>query len=1040
MIEQVIKASIKNRFLVIIAIIFLAVFGTWSLKNTPIDALPDLSDVQVIVHTSYPSQAPQIVENQITYPLSTLMLSVPEAKTVRGFSSFGESFIYIIFEDGTDLYWARSRVLEYLNQAELPSGVTPQIGPDATGIGWIYEYVLVDKSNTHDLAELRSLQDWFLKFELKTVPNVAEVASIGGVVKEYQISVEPLKLVQYGVMLGDIKEALNKSNQEMGGSIVELAEAEYMVRANGYLSSLEDFNSIVLKTDAQGVSVYLKDVARVSVGAQMRRGVGELNGEGETVGGIVLIRSGKNAKEVISALKEKIESLKPSLPEGVEIVTAYDRSELIDRAIDNLTWKLTEEFIVVALVCILFLWHARSALVAIISLPLGVFIAFIIMYFQGINANIMSLGGIAIAIGAMVDAAVVMVENAHKKLERYAHANPHRPPSSAQRWNLILEASIEVGPALFISLLIITLSFIPIFTLEGEEGRMFSPLAFTKTYSMAGAALLAITAVPILMGYWIKGNIPKESQNPLNRFLINIYRPALSVVLKRPKLTILIALLALTTIIIPLKKIGGEFLPQINEGDLLYMPSTLPSISPANAAKLLQNSDKLIKSVPEVELVFGKAGRAESATDPAPMSMIETVIKLKPQKEWRDGMDIDKIIKELDERVRFPGVANLWVFPIRSRIDMLSTGVKSPIGVKISGTDLEEIDKIAVQIQDISKRVDGVTSALAEKLVGGRYIDIDIKRESAARYGMNIEDVQLFVSSAIGGEIVAKSVEGVARYPINIRYPQSYRNSVEALKKLPILTPNSQQITLSDVADIKITSGTPMLKSENARPAGWVYIDARDRDLVSVVEDLRDLISKEIKSTGVSISYTGQFELLQRANEKLKLMVPFTLIIIFILLYLAFRRFDEAFLIILTIPFALIGSFWFLYLQGYNFSVATGTGFIALAGLSAEFGVVMLIYLRQAIENYAQVTGHDIRSERDLDEALHYGAVLRVRPKAMTVTVIVAGLLPILFGQGAGSEVMSAIAAPMIGGMITAPLLSMFIIPAIYKLLRMPKI
>ncbi|MDR2789422.1 MAG: efflux RND transporter permease subunit [Campylobacteraceae bacterium] len=1025
MIEYVIKASIKNRFLVMICLVFLSVFGVWSLKNTPIDALPDLSDIQVIVRTSYPSQSPQIVEAQITYPLSTLMLSVPEAKTVRGFSSFGESFIYVIFQDGTDLYWARSRVLEYLNQAKLPEGVTPQIGPDTAGTGWIYEYVLVDKTNRYDLSELRSLQDWFLKFELQTVPNVAEVASVGGVVKEYQIVVDPLKLANYGILLSDIKRAVGMSNQEMGGSVVELAEAEYMVRSSGYLSSLKDFDNIVLKTYENGVSVYLKDVARISEGAQMRRGIGEFNGEGESAGGIVLIRSSKNAKETITAVKEKLRVLSSSLPEGVEIVTVYDRSELINRAIENLTSKLIEEFIIIALVCILFLRHARSALVAIISLPLGVLCAFIIIYFQGINANIMSLGGIAIAIGAMVDAAVVMVENTHKKIEKY------QPASSRERWELITKSSIEVGPALFISLLIITLSFIPVFTLEGEEGRMFAPLAFTKTYSMAAAALLAITAIPIFMGYCIKGKIPKEDENPLNNFLIKAYRPALNYVLKYPKMTIFIAILALSTVILPIKNMGGEFLPRIDEGDLLYMPSTLPSISPSEAAKLLQRSDKLIKTLPEVESVFGKAGRAESATDPAPMSMIETVIKLKPKSQWREGMNIDGIIKELDESVRFPGVANLWVFPIRSRIDMLSTGVKSPIGVRVSGSDLEEIDRAAEQIQDISKRVSGVSSALSEKLTGGRYIDINVKREQASRYAMNIDDVQLFVSSAIGGETVGQSIEGTARYPINIRYPQSYRDSVENLKKLPILTPKGEQITLGDVADIKISSGAPMLKSENARLSAWVYIDARDRDLAGVVEDLKTLVEKEVKISGVSISYTGQFELLQRANQKLKLMVPLTLGVIFVLLYIAFKRLCEALLIIFTIPFALIGGFWFLYLQGFHFSIAAGTGFIALSGLAAEFGVVMLIYLKQALaDKPAQI------SEKELDEALYQGAVLRVRPKAMTVTVVVAGLLPILFGHGAGSEVMKAIAAPMVGGMITAPLLSMFIIPAAYKLLK----
>lgn len=1038
MIEWIIRRSVANRFLVLMGVIFLSVWGSWTIINTPVDALPDLSDVQVIVKTSYPGQAPQIVENQVTYPLTTTMLSVPGAKTVRGFSSFGDSYVYIIFEDGTDLYWARSRVLEYLNQVQskLPSGVTSELGPDATGVGWIFEYALVDHSNTHDLSELRSLQDWFLKFELKTIPNVAEVASIGGVVKQYQVIIDPQKLSQYGVTLSEVKQAINLSNQEAGGSAIEMAEAEYMVRASGYLQSLEDFNKIVLKSSENGIPIYLENVARIQIGPEMRRGIAELNGEGEVAGGVILLRSGENAREVIEAVKTKIDSLKPSLPEGVEIVTTYDRSQLIDRAIDNLTFKLLEEFFVVALVCALFLWHVRSALVAIISLPLGLCIAFIVMRFQGVNANIMSLGGIAIAVGAMVDAAIVMIENAHKRIEEWQQRHPEKELDNTTRWKVITDASVEVGPALFISLLIITLSFIPVFTLEGQEGRLFGPLAFTKTYAMAGAAGLAIIVIPILMGFWIRGKIPAENTNPLNRFLIKIYHPLLLKVLHWPKMTLLIALLSLTAVIWPLDKIGGEFLPSINEGDLLYMPSTLPGISAAQSAVILQTTDKLIKTVPEVATVFGKAGKAETATDSAPMEMIETTIQLKPQSEWRPGMTIEKIIDELDQTVRLPGLANLWIPPIRNRIDMLSTGVKSPIGIKVSGTDLTEIDAVAQQIENVAKQVPGVVSALAERLVGGRYIDVNIKRDKAARYGMSIADVQLFISSAVGGEMIGDTVEGIARYPINLRYPQSYRDTPQALKELPILTPMKQQITLGDVAEIKVVAGPPMLKTENARPASWIYIDARGRDMVSVVDDLRQLINEKVQlKPGVSVSFTGQFELLERANQKLKFMVPATLMIIFILLYMAFKRFDETILIIASIPFALTGGIWFLYGLGYNFSIATGTGFIALAGLAAEFGVVMLMYLRKAIEAHPELNRRETFNIKALDDALYHGAVLRVRPKAMTVAVIVAGLLPILWGHGAGSEVMSRIAAPMIGGMITAPLLSMFIIPAAYKLI-----
>ena len=1038
MIEWIIRRSVANRFLVMMGVLFLSLWGGWTIVNTPVDALPDLSDVQVIVKTSYPGQAPQIVENQVTYPLTTTMLSVPGAKTVRGFSQFGDSYVYVIFEDGTDLYWARSRVLEYLNQVQgkLPQGVSSEIGPDATGVGWIFEYALVDKSGKHDLAELRSLQDWFLKYELKTIPNVAEVASVGGVVKQYQVQVDPMKLTQYGISLSDVKQALTTSNQEAGGSSVEMAEAEYMVRATGYLKSLEDFNHIVLKAEANGVPVYLKDVARVQVGPEMRRGIAELNGEGEVAGGVVLLRSGKNAREVISAVKEKLASLQKSLPEGVEVVTTYDRSQLIDRAIDNLRSKLIEEFIVVAVVCALFLWHVRSALVAIVSLPLGLCIAFIVMHFQGLNANIMSLGGIAIAVGAMVDAAIVMIENAHKRLEHWQEAHPDEPMDNATRWKEITDAAVEVGPALFISLLIITLSFIPIFTLEGQEGRLFGPLAFTKTYAMAGAAALAIVVIPILMGFWIKGKIPAESRNPLNRFLMAIYHPLLLKVLKWPKLTLLVALLSIFTVVWPLSKVGGEFLPKINEGDLLYMPSTLPGISPGQAAVLLQQTDKLIKTVPEVASVFGKSGKAETATDSAPLEMIETTIQLKPQDQWRPGMTPDKIIDELDATVRLPGLANLWVPPIRNRIDMLSTGIKSPIGIKVSGTSLADIDDAAQRIETVAKTVPGVVSALAERLEGGRYIDVDINREKAARYGMTVGDVQLFVSSAIGGATVGETVEGVARYPINIRYPQGFRDGPTALRQLPILTPGKQQITLGDVAEVKVVSGPTMLKTENARPASWIYIDARDRDMVSVVHDLQTAISRSVTlKPGTSVAFSGQFELLEHANKKLKLMVPMTVMIIFILLYLAFRRVDEALLILMSLPFALVGGIWFLYWQGFHMSVATGTGFIALAGVAAEFGVVMLMYLRHAIEAEPRLKNADTFSPQALDEALYHGAVLRVRPKAMTVAVIIAGLLPILWGTGAGSEVMSRIAAPMIGGMITAPLLSLFIIPAAYKLI-----
>ncbi|MFK8258440.1 CusA/CzcA family heavy metal efflux RND transporter [Erwinia sp. AnSW2-5] len=1038
MIAWIIRRSVANRFLVVIGALFISVWGAWTIINTPVDALPDLSDVQVIIKTSYPGQAPEIVENQVTWPLTTTMLSVPGAKTVRGFSQFGDSYVYVIFADGTDLYWARSRVLEYLNQAQgkLPAGASAAIGPDATGVGWIFEYALVDRSGQQDLAALRSLQDWFLKYELKTIPNVAEVASIGGVVKQYQVQVDPRKLAQYGVTLAQVKQALSDANQEAGGSSVEIAEAEYMVRARGYLANLDDFNHIAIAAGVNNVPILLSDVARVQIGPEMRRGIAELNGEGEVAGGVVILRSGKNAREVISAVKEKLARLKSSLPPGVEVVTTYDRSQLIDRAIDNLSVKLLEEFLVVAVVCALFLGHLRSALVAIISLPLGLCLAFIVMHFQGLSANIMSLGGIAIAVGAMVDAAIVMIENAHKRLEAWQQQHPGQPLTAETRWNVITDASVEVGPVLFLCLLMITLSFIPVFTLEGQEGRLFAPLAFTKTWAMAASALLAIVLIPVLMGYWIRGHIPAENRNPLNRALIALYRPLLLWVLRWPKLTLLVAALSMVSVIWPLSRVGGEFLPAINEGDLLYMPSTLPGVSPAEAAALLQKTDKLIKAVPEVASVFGKAGKAETATDPAPLEMVETTIRLKPRDQWRPGITLDDIIQQLDETVRLPGLANLWVSPIRNRIDMLSTGIKSPIGIKVSGTRLADIDRTAQQIAEVAKGVPGVVSALAERLEGGRYIDVAIQREKAARYGMSIADVQLFVSSAIGGAMVGETVEGVARYPINLRYPQSYRDGPAALRQLPILTPLKQQITLGDVAEVRVMSGPGMLKTENARPSAWVYIDSRGRDMVSVVRDLKAAIGDSVTlNAGTSVAFSGQFELLEHASKTLTLMVPVTLMIIFVLLYLAFRRVDEALLILMSLPFALMGGIWFLYWQGYHLSVATGTGFIALAGVAAEFGVVMLMYLRHAVEADPALSRPQTFSAEGLDRALYQGAVLRVRPKAMTVAVIIAGLLPILWGSGTGSEVMSRIAAPMIGGMITAPLLSMLIIPAACKLL-----
>jgi Cu(I)/Ag(I) efflux system membrane protein CusA/SilA len=1041
MIAALIRWSIANRFLVLLATLLVAAWGVISLLRTPLDAIPDLSDTQVIIRTPFPGQAPRIVEDQVTYPLATTMMSVPGAKTVRGYSMFGDSFVYILFEDGTDPYWARSRVLEYMNQVQsrLPPQAKTSLGPDATGVGWVYEYALVDRSGRMDLSQLRALQDWFLKYELKAVPNVSEVASVGGMVRQYQVVLDPDRLRAYGIPHMKVMDAVQRANQESGGSVLELGEAEYMVRASGYLQSLDDFRKIPLTSTDAGVSVRLGDVARIQIGPEMRRGIAELNGEGEVAGGIIVMRSGKNALETIDAVKAKLEKLRPSLPAGVEIVPTYDRSSLIKRAVANLQQKLVEEFIVVALVCLLFLFHLRSAFVAIVSLPLGVLIAFIVMYYQGVNANIMSLGGIAIAIGAMVDAAVVMIENAHKHIEAWHHAHPNQQLAGAEQWRVIGDAAAQVGPALFASLLIITLSFVPVFTLEAQEGRLFSPLAYTKTYAMAAAAGLAVTLIPVLMGYLIRGRIPAESRNPLNRGLIALYRPVLGKVLAFPKATLLVALLVLAATLYPATHIGGEFMPPLDEGDLLYMPSALPGISTGKAAELLQQTNRMIKTVPEVASVFGKAGRAETATDPAPLEMFETTIQFKPRDQWRPGMTPDKLVAELDQAVRVPGLSNIWVPPIRNRIDMLATGIKSPVGVKVSGTDLKEVDRVAAEVQRVVQQVPGVSSAFAERLSGGRYIDVKIDRDRAARYGLNIADVQSIVSAAIGGDNIGETVEGLQRFPISLRYPREIRDSVEKVRQLPVLTERGAQIRLGDVAAITIADGPPMLKSENARLSSWVYVDLQGRDLSSAVRDMQAAVAKEVKlPAGYSMSWSGQFEYLERATAKLKVVVPATLLIILVLLYLTFRRFDDALLIMATLPFALVGGFWLLWLLGYHMSIAAAVGFIALGGVAAEIGVVMLLYVNQAVA--ARVDESRLRARDDLRDAIVEGAALRVRPIAMTVAVIIAGLLPIMYGSGTGSEVMQRIAAPMVGGMITAPLLSMFVIPAAYFLVRRRRI
>ncbi|MFT5084448.1 MAG: Cu(I)/Ag(I) efflux system membrane protein CusA/SilA [Lentisphaeria bacterium] len=1032
MINAIIIWSIHNRGFVLLATFIVVAMGLVSLKNTPVDAIPDLSDVQVIIKTSYPGQAPQVVEDQVTYPLTTAMLSVPGAVTVRGYSFFGDSYVYIIFNEQTDLYWARSRVLEYLSQVapSLPENARPQLGPDATGVGWIYLYALIDKSGKQDISQLRSLQDWFLKYELQTVPGVSEVASMGGMVKQYQVTVDPEKLRAFGIPLSHIQMAIKRGNQEIGASVVEMSEAEYMVRATGYIQNQEDLATIPLGVNDNGTPLLLKDVAHIGLGPQMRRGITELNGEGEAVGGIIVMRFGENAQTTIKAVKAKLAQLKSGLPEGVEVVPVYDRSGLIDSAVKNLWHKLLEEFVVVALVCMAFLFHVRSSLVAIVSLPVGILTAFIIMHAQGINANIMSLGGIAIAIGAMIDGAIVMIENMHKHMER-------KQVTAENRWQIVAESASEVGPALFFSLMIITVSFVPVFTLEAQEGRMFSPLAFTKTYAMAASAVLAITLVPVLMGYFIRGKVTAENRNPVNRLLTAIYLPTLKKVLSYPKATIGIALLVLATTLWPMGKIGSEFIPPLDEGDLMYMPTTYPGISIGKAREILQQTDKLIATVPEVLTVFGKIGRAETATDPAPLTMIETFIQLKDKSEWREGVTAESLKKELDSLVQIPGLTNAWVMPIKTRIDMLATGIKTPVGIKIAGPELSVIQGIGQQLETILQDVPGTASVYSERVAGGRYIKVDINRGKAARFGLNIADVQQVIASAIGGMNVTQTVEGLERYPVNIRYPQSYRDSPEQLKLLPIVTPSGQRIALADVADIFIEDGPPGIKSENARINGWTFIDIEGVDVGTYVENAQLIVQQQLNlPPGYSIVWSGQYEYMQRAKAKLTYVVPLTLGIIALLLFMNFRNVTEVLILMGTLPFAMVGSVWLMYLQSFNFSIAVGVGFIALAGVAVEIGVIMLVYLNQAwqrVSKNAQDQGRVI-TLNDLNEAVRQGAGMRVRPVMMTAAAIVVGLLPILYGTGTGSEVMSRIAAPMVGGMISAVFLTLIVLPAVYYL------
>jgi len=1034
MIESIIRWSVVNRFFVILATAMVIAGGLFAVKNTPVDALPDLSDVQVIIKTSYPGQAPQVVEDQVTYPLTTAMLSVPGAVTVRGYSFFGDSYVYIIFDEDTDLYWARSRVLEYLSQVapSLPAAAKPQLGPDATGVGWVYLYALVDKTGKHDLSQLRSIQDWFLKFELQTVPGVSEVSALGGMVKQYQVRIDPDKLRAFGIPLSHIQMAIKQGNQEIGASVIELAEAEYMVRVSGYIKNEEDLGNIPLGVNNNGTPLLLKDLADIGVGPQMRRGIAELNGEGETVGGIIVMRFGENAQHVIDGVKAKLEELKKGLPEGVEVITVYDRSALIERAVSNLWITLLKELGMVALVCFVFLFHFRSSLVAIVSLPVGIFAAFIIMYWQGLNANIMSLGGIAIAMGVMIDGAIVMIENMHKHMEK-------TPLTDENRWQIVADSASEVGPALFFSLLIITISFVPVLALEAQEGRMFSPLAYTKTYAMAASAIIAITLVPVLMGYFIRGKVMPENRNPISRTLTAVYKPILNVILHYPKITLGSAIVVLAIGLWPMDKIGSEFIPPLDEGDLMYMPTTYPGISIGKARELLQQTDKLIKSVPEVKTVFGKVGRAETATDPAPLTMIETFIQLKPRDQWREGVTTESLKKELDALVKLPGVTNAWVMPIKTRIDMLATGIKTPVGIKISGPELSVIQDIGLQLESILKPVPGTASVYSERVAGGRYIKVDIQREKAARYGLNIADIQQVVATAIGGMNVAQTVEGLERYPINLRYPQDYRDSPEQLALLPIVTPSGQRIALADVARVFVEDGPPGIKSENARINGWSFIDIEGVDVGTYVAEAQKVVNEKIKlPPGYSITWSGQYEYMLRVKEKLSYIIPITLIIIIVLLYVNFRNIPEVLIIVGTLPLAMVGGIWLMYLLDYNFSVAVGVGFIALAGLAVETGVIMLVYLNHAFDRFRDEISQKKKTytTSDLVNAIRDGASMRVRPVMMTAATTIFGLLPILLGTGTGSEVMGRIVAPMVGGMLSAVTLTLLIIPTVFFLWR----
>ena len=1036
MIEKIINASLKDKFMVLIASVMIFVAGLYVLKNTPLDAIPDLSDVQVIVFTEFPGQSPQVVEDQVTYPLTTAMLAVPFAKVVRGYSFFGFSFVYIIFEDGTDMYWARSRVLEYLNyvSGRLPSGVNPSLGPDATGVGWVYEYALVDRTGKHDLSQLRSIQDWYLRYPLQTVPGVSEVASIGGYVKQYQIEVDPNVLLNYNIPLSKVKQAIKRSNNDVGGRLVEMAETEYMVRGLGYIKSIEDIKSIPVGVDQNGTPIRMQDVANVQLGPELRRGLVELNGEGEVAGGVVIMRFGENALATIEGIRAKLEDLKQGLPEGVEIVPVYDRGDLIERAVANLVEKLIEESIVVSIICILFLLHARSALVAILTLPMGILMAFIVMYWQGINANIMSLGGIAIAIGAMVDGAIVMIENSHKHLE-HAARDKGEALSLPERWEAVKAASLEVGPALFFSLLIITVSFMPVFTLQAQEGRLFSPLAFTKTYAMASSAILAITLVPVLMGYFIRGKILPEARNPVNRILHFVHKPLLRWAMDWRKFTLAVAMILLGVSVYPVMKLGSEFMPPLDEGDILYMPTTYPGISITKVKELLQQTDKILKTFPEVHHVFGKAGRAETATDPAPLAMIETTIKIKPKEQWPDPSKTTKqLMDEMDAAIKFPGVANAWTMPIKTRIDMLSTGIKTPIGIKVSGPDLNVLEKVAGEIERALVPLPDTLSAFADKAAGGYYMDFNILRDEAARYGLTVGDVQDVIQTAIGGMNITHTVEGLERYPVNLRYPRELRDNIDQLNRVLIPTPTGSQIPLSIVTDFSLKRGPPSIKGENARLNAWIYVDIKTSDIGGYVARAKEVVASQVEiPAGYDLVWSGQFEYMERANERLRIVVPFTLLVIFLLLYFNFRNIAEPLVVMLSIPFGMIGGFWLVYWMGFNMSVAVAVGFIALAGVAAEIGVLVLTFIDHEIDRRKKKKGSHLTSDEIL-QAVHHGTSERVRPIIMTATAITAGLIPIMFGSGTGASVMQRIAAPMVGGMLTVTVLCLLVLPVIYGL------